>query len=79
MKKTVLLSVICIMICFALCACGTNVKVEELNLKGESVSLTEAIDFLNEKEENAKTRRHKSSGILYRVLCLFIRDMRMIL
>lgn len=54
MKKTVLLSVICIMICFALCACGTNVKVEELNLKGESVSLTEAIDFLNEKEENAK-------------------------
>ena len=54
MKKAVLLSVICIMICFALCACGTNVKVEELNLKGESVSITDAIDFLNEKEENTK-------------------------
>ena len=54
MKKAVLLSVICIMVCFALCACGTNVKPEELNLKGESVSLTEAIDFLNEKEENTK-------------------------
>lgn len=79
MKKTVLLSVICIMICFALCACGTNVKVEELNLKGESVSITEAIDFLNEKEKIRKTRRHKSSGILYPVLCLFIQDLRMIL
>lgn len=54
MKKAVLLSVICIMICFALCACGTNVKPEELNLKGESVLLIEAIDFLNEKEENTK-------------------------
>ena len=79
MKKAVLLSVICIMVCFALCACGTNVKVEELNLKGESVSLTEAIDFLNEKRKIRKTRRYKISGILYPVLCLFIRNPRMIL
>lgn len=69
MKKTVLLSVICIMICFALCACGTNVKVEELNLKGESVSITDAINFLNEKVENtanetAKDQWYALSGAL---------------
>ena len=54
MKKTVILSVICIMICFVLCGCGKKTKAEELNLKGESVSVTDAINFLNERAENTE-------------------------
>ena len=78
MKKAVLLSVICIMICFALCGCGTNVKPEELNLKGESVSLTEAIDFLNEKEENTKNETIQDQWYSLSGALSVIRNPRMI-